>query len=98
MVLWWAFEANKGDAKKRIAALFQKPLVIAVTVFAAIFELACIFAYDFHAAFWSNYERGEGGFQMLHYYLFFLLLVLIFTDRKRVEEHVPFLARFRRSS
>ncbi len=82
MVLWWAFEAKKGDAKKRIVALFKKPLVIAVTVFAAVFELACIFAYDFHAAFWSNYERGEGGFQMLHYYLFFLLLVLIFTDEK----------------
>jgi O-antigen ligase len=82
MVLWWAFEAHKGDAKKRISALFHKPLVIAVTVFAAIFEIACIFAYDFHAAFWSNYERGEGGFQMLHYYLFFLLLALIFTTEK----------------
>jgi O-antigen ligase len=82
MVLWWAFEANKGDAKKRISALFHKPLVIAVTVYAAIFELACVFSYDFHAAFWSNYERGEGGFQMLHYYLFFLLLVLIFTNEK----------------
>jgi O-antigen ligase len=82
MVLWWAFEAHKGDAKKRIVALFKKPLVIAVTVFAAIFELACIFSYDFHAAFWSNYERGEGGFQMLHYYLFFLLLVLIFQNEK----------------
>ena len=82
MVLWWAFEAHKGDAKKRIAVLFHKPLVIAVTVFAAIFELACMFAYDFHAAFWSNFERGEGGFQMLHYYLFFLLLVLIFATEK----------------
>ncbi len=82
MVLWWAFEAKSGDAKKRIAVLFKKPLVITVTAFAAIFELACLFAYDMHAAFWSNYERGEGGFQMLHYYLFFLLLVLIFTDEK----------------
>jgi hypothetical protein len=82
MVLWWAFEAKKGDAKKRISALFHKPLVLAVTTFVAIFQIAAIFAYDFHAAFWSNYERGEGAFQMLHYYLFFLLLVLIFTDEK----------------
>lgn len=82
MVLWWAFEAKKGETKKRIGALFHKPLVIAVTVFTGIFELAALFAYDFHAAFWSNYERGEGGFQMLHYYLFFLLLVLLFTDEK----------------
>jgi hypothetical protein len=82
MVLWWAFEAHKGDAKKRIVALFKKPLVITVTVFAAIFELATIFSYNIQAAFWSNYERGEGGFQMLHYYLFFLLLVLIFSTEK----------------
>jgi len=82
MVLWWAFEAKKGDAKKRIGDLFKHPLVIAVSVFVAIFELATIFSYNFQAAFWSNYERGEGGFQMLHYYLFFLLLVLIFKDEK----------------
>lgn len=82
VVLWWAFEAKKGQLKTRLSALFHKPLVIAVTVFAGIFELACVFAYDFHAAFWSNYERGEGGFEMLHYYLFFLLLVLLFTEEK----------------
>ena len=35
-----------------------------------------------HAAFWSNYERGEGGFQMIHYYLFFLLLAFLFRDEK----------------
>lgn len=82
MVLWWAFEAKKGQLKVRLSVLFHKPLVIAVTIFAGIFELACVFAYDFHAAFWSNYERGEGGFQMLHYYLFFLLLVLLFTEER----------------
>lgn len=85
MVLWWAFEAKKGEVKARISALFHKPLVIAVTVFAAMYELASLFAYDAHAAFWSNYERGEGGFQMLHYYLFFLLLVLLFKDEKEWE-------------
>ena len=82
MVLWWAFEAKKGDIKKRIVALFKNPLVVSVTVFTAILELACFFSYNFQAAFWSNYERGEGGFQMLHYYLFFLLLVLIFNGEK----------------
>jgi O-antigen ligase len=82
MVLWWAFEAKHGDAKKRLTVLYKKPLVIAVTVFTAIFELASLFAYDMHAAFWSNYERGEGGFQMLHYYIFFILLALIFTEEK----------------
>ncbi|MDR3582366.1 MAG: O-antigen ligase family protein [Candidatus Pacebacteria bacterium] len=82
VVLWWAFEAKKGELGHRVKALFKKPLVIATTVFVAIFQLACLFAYDANAAFWSNYERGEGGFQILHYYLFFLLLVFLFTEEK----------------
>ena len=82
VVLWWAFEAKKGELGRRVKALFKKPLVIATTIFAVIFELACLFAYDAHAAFWSNYERGEGGFQFLHYYLLFLLLAFLFTEEK----------------
>ncbi|MCL4437517.1 O-antigen ligase family protein, partial [Patescibacteria group bacterium] len=56
------------------------------TAFVSAFILASLFAYDPHAAFWSNYERGEGGFQMIHYYLFFVLLALLFktwSDWKR---------------
>ncbi len=82
VVLWWAFEAKKGQLKERVVTLFKSPLVRAVTVFSAAFELATIFAYDAYAAFWSNFERGEGGFQMLHYYLFFLLLVLLLKTEK----------------
>ncbi len=82
VVLWWAFEAKKGQLKERVTALFKNPLVRAVTAFVAAFELATIFSYDAYAAFWSNYERGEGGFQMLHYYLFFLLLVMLFKTEK----------------
>ena len=80
MVLWWAFEARGGEARKRVVALFKRPMVIAVSLFVAAVELATIFSYDAQAAFWSNFERGEGGFQMLHYYAFFLLLVLILVN------------------
>ncbi len=81
-LLWWAFEAREGEVKSRLKQLFKKPLVRAVTVFVVAFLLACVFAYDFHAAFWANYERGEGGFQMIHYYLFFLLLAFLFREGK----------------
>lgn len=81
-LLYWAFEARTGEIKDRLKKLFKKPLVIAVTVFVGAFLLACLFGYDMHAAFWSNYERGEGGFQMIHYYLFFLLLAFLFRDEK----------------
>lgn len=80
-VLWWAFEPEEARlAPQRLKEIFRKPIVIAVTVFAGVFLLASIFAYDANAAFWSNYERGDGGFQMLHYYFFFVLLVAAFRD------------------
>jgi O-antigen ligase len=82
MLLYWAFEAREGDVEKRLKQTFKNPLVVAVTIFVAVFLLACLFAYDMHAAFWSNYERGEGGFQMIHYYLFFFLLAMLFEEKE----------------
>lgn len=76
-VFAWALEMGAGELSKLLKAAYKKPLVIAVTAFVVIVLIACLFAYDIHAAFWSNYERGEGGFQMIHYYLFFMLLVLL---------------------
>ncbi|MDO8664742.1 MAG: O-antigen ligase family protein [Candidatus Liptonbacteria bacterium] len=81
-LFWWAFEAPEGEVWKRCKTLFQKPLFAAVSGFALMFMLATLFAFDKHAAFWSNYERGEGGFQMLHYYALFFLLSLLFRERK----------------
>jgi O-antigen ligase len=80
--LWWAFEAKNGEVEVLVRGLFKKPLVLAVSAFSAAYLLACLFAYDMHAAFWSNYERGEGGFQALHYYVFFLLLILLLREAK----------------
>lgn len=79
-ILWWAFEARPHDLKEFFSRITAKPLFIAVSVFVLAYLLASIFAYDPNAAFWSNYERGEGGFQMIHYYVFFLLLVGLFRE------------------
>ncbi len=79
-LLWWAFEAGPKENEELRASLrrlLASPLFLAVSAFVLAYLLSSIFAYDPHAAFWSNYERGEGGFQMLHYYAFFVLLVLL---------------------
>jgi O-antigen ligase len=81
-LLWWAFEAKDGEVKNLFKKVSKEPVAIAVTVFVAAFLLASIFALDAHAAFWSNYERGEGGFQMLHYFAFFALLALLFQQEE----------------
>lgn len=90
LLLWWAFESRSGELKELYEKRMKKPLFIAVTIFAAVFLLACLFAIDAHAAFWSNYERGEGGFQMIHYWLFFALLVLLFDKEKDWERIFQF--------
>ncbi len=81
-LLWWASGAPAGEVSARLKNLFSQPLFLAVSLFALMFTLATIFAYDPHAAFWSNYERGEGGFQVLHYYAFFFLSVYLFREKK----------------
>ena len=81
-ILWWAFEAKDGEVGKALREMFKRPLVIAVSVFGLMVLLSSLFAYDFHAAFWSNYERGEGAFQMLHYFVFFALAVFFLKTEK----------------
>jgi len=81
-ILWWAFEAKDGEAKKLIMSVVKSPLFIAVSTFVFMVTLASVFALDSHAAFWSNFERGEGAFQMLHYYGFFILLSLLFKKEE----------------
>lgn len=79
-IFWWAFEARADEAAKLFKDAVSKPLFMAVSAFVLSFVLASLFAYDSHAAFWSNYERGEGAFQMIHYYIFFSLLVMLFRS------------------
>ncbi|MFA5084505.1 MAG: O-antigen ligase family protein [Candidatus Paceibacterota bacterium] len=62
--------------------LIFNPLTIAISIFVLIFLLAGFFGYNPSASFWSNFERGEGGLQMLHLFFFFILLVLLFRDEK----------------
>ncbi len=78
----WAFEDNENKVIKDLKETFKNPLVIAVSIFVLFYVLASIFAYDIKSAFWSNYERQEGGFQMIHYWLFFMLLVLLFKTER----------------
>jgi len=80
-VLWWGFEAGPGELKHKLKEIFRRPVVIAASLFVLAFLLAAVFADNPHGAFWSNYERGEGGFAMLHFYALFILLTLFFKEK-----------------
>jgi O-antigen ligase len=88
----WAFQSKEVRLPKvkvdnqysgsRTSQILKQPLVIAVSVFILIFILAGFFGYNPSASFWSNFERGEGGLQMLHFFAFFILAILLFKDEK----------------
>lgn len=77
------FLRHDGEAIwQRLKEIFRRPLVIAVSVFVAAFLLACVFGVDPAFSFWSNFERGEGGFQILTLYAFFLMAVVLLREEK----------------
>jgi O-antigen ligase len=82
VLIYWAFEDKENKIVKDLQEVFSRPLVKITTIFVFIYVLASLFAYDPQAAFWSNFERQEGGFQMIHYWLFFILLNLLFKTKK----------------
>lgn len=79
LLIHWAWGDLEGQLAARAAKLVRRPLFLAVTAFVFFFVLSSFFAYDTHASFWSDFERDEGAFQMLHYYLFFVLCSLLLT-------------------
>lgn len=66
----------------RLKAVLKQPLVIAVTVFVTVFLSAGFFGVDPAMSFWSNFERGEGGLQLLNMWAFFVLLVTLLREEK----------------
>src|SRR3989344_6762153 len=81
--LWWAgFLATREELRERLRRVFASPLTWAVTAFVAAFLISTFLARDPALAFWSNFERGEGGFAMLYLYTFFLLLLVVVRDER----------------
>ena len=68
--------------KNWLEAVKERPIFWAVVLFGLVFVISGFFGINPALSFWSNFERGEGGFQMLHYLAFFILLTLVFRDKK----------------
>jgi len=74
------FGEEAEEYEKKIIHAIRSPLGIAVGVFTIVFLLASIFGIKPNHSFWSNFERGEGGIQILHLYVFFILLTTLFKE------------------
>lgn len=81
-ILLDSYRASELKIYENLLKAVRNPLVIAVTLFAAVFVLAGFFGIDPANSFWSNFERGEGGLQILHLWLFFILAVILLKNNK----------------
>ncbi len=62
------------------------PIVIAFTIFTGIYALTSFTGVDFNYSFWGTLERMGGLFSFLHFWVFFIILVSVFRDRKSWEK------------
>lgn len=81
-VLGLLFQDRASAVFNSFVSIFKKPLVLAVCAFVLMFLLACLFGFDPARSFWSNFERGEGGFQLLHLLAFFILSIALLKEEK----------------
>lgn len=82
--LGFAF-AKKSDLEiyiKNIRSLLTSPLFLAIGIFFVVSLLSTFFAYDALLALWSDFERGEGMWQLVHLFLLFILTATLFRDSR----------------
>ncbi len=75
---------SPGSAEKweHFKTVSRHPLFIALATFTLLFLLSSLTAVDSMIAFWSNFERGEGALQMLHYGIYFCLVALVLRSKR----------------
>jgi O-antigen ligase len=76
------FDAKASIYWERFKKIARHPLFISVGIFVLAFVVSGFFGIDPHFSFWSSFERGEGGLQMLHFFAFFALMISLFKDKK----------------
>ena len=86
-LLFWSTEEEKRDAKE----IAKNPVFLSISVFTLVFLVASAFAVNPQVAFWSNFERGEGGLQMIYYALFFMLLAFLLKTKKEWTSYLLYI-------
>ena len=61
---------------------WKNPLVIALTIFMGILFLTSLTGIDSAKSFWSTQERMTGVITLLHFYVFFIILISILKNKE----------------
>jgi O-antigen ligase len=79
-VLWLVYLLFGYRAKEN-KFNWKTPLFWALLIFVAISFLSSVFGINFSQSFWSNFERMDGVFFLIHLFVYFLLLRAFFKEK-----------------
>jgi len=57
-------------------------LTVSIGVFIIWLFIASIFGVNFNMSFWGSFQRSDGIFRLLHYFVFFIIISSIFKEKK----------------
>ncbi len=76
-----AFFINSKQPEFEFKKYLKNPIFLSVGIFCLIFFFASFWGINPKFSLFSNYERGDGGFQALHYLILFFLLISLFRTK-----------------
>lgn len=77
---------DRSSQWQELIKRLKSPLVLAIGVFTGVFMLSGLTGANPSVSWWSNLTRGEGAFLVLHCFIFFVLLLSLFSVRKQFEK------------
>ncbi len=73
---------QRPEFVQQLLKKLKHPIVICLAVFTLAIIVTALTGAHPGQSFWSNFERGDGAFQILHYALFCILALVTFTDKE----------------
>jgi O-antigen ligase/tetratricopeptide (TPR) repeat protein len=67
---------------KKYRPVWKHPFILALSAFMGVLILTMITGIDPYRSFWSSQERMTGVFTMLHFYVWFLMMISVFKTFK----------------
>lgn len=80
LLVAWLFLLIYGPKKYRLN--FRHPLLLSLSIFILVLIISSLAGVDLSRSWWSIQERMTGVVTLLHFYLWFLILASVFSQKK----------------
>src|SRR3989339_218244 len=77
LVFWIAFLVKYPEYRPK-----KSWITFGLISFFAVMVISCVTGVDFNLSFWGDVERMLGAFHILHFFIFYLILITVFREQK----------------